>query len=323
MEFLFSLATPIDTASDYRFVGAYFDPRVYNSRLPSAAVHVDTVLHEYAHYLDNVFHWSKNNPLLTHLGSIDTTGFYNILYDLSSGSYCYEMRSDDPKDWVTKYGFNPGYGGCASGYSVVFEEWAEAFSMYVADGRKFRAAAQQSSLIAQQYAWIKNNVFGGVEYDTDLPRDLESGCNDVYGTSSAQPGYASCSDGYIWNYTLPVLQYGLTINAAGDGSGTITSSSGGIDYTYPTTMTGNLALDSGKVITLTATAGSGATVAWSGNCSVTSGTSTVSTCFINAMDAAKIVTATFSMPPVNAVCGSSNGRTLPVMPSTSLCSVGM
>jgi hypothetical protein len=195
--------------------------------------------------------------------------------------------------------------------------------MYVADGRKFRAAAQQSSLIAQQYAWIKNNVFGGVEYDTDLPRDLESGCNDVYGTSSAQPGYASCSDGYIWNYTLPVLQYGLTINAAGDGSGTITSSSGGIDYTYPTTMTGNLALDSGKVITLTATAGSGATVAWSGNCSVTSGTSTVSTCFINAMDAAKIVTATFSMPPVNAVCGSSNGRTLPVMPSTSLCSVGM
>ena len=161
-----------------------------------------------------------------------------------------------------------------------------------------------------------------MEYDTDLPRDLESGCNDVHGTSSAQPGYASCSDSYIWDYTLPVLQYGLTINAAGDGSGTITSSSGGIDYTYPTSMTGNVALDSGTAIELTATAGDGATVTWSGNCSVTGGTSTVSTCLINAMDAAKIVTATFSMTPVDAACGSSNGQTLTAMPSIGLCSVG-
>jgi hypothetical protein len=313
--------TPIDISSAYRFVGAYFDPRVYNSRLPSAAVHVDTVLHEYAHYLDNIFHWTKT-PLQPHMGMIDTTGFYDILYDLTSGIYCYTPRSTNPKDWVTKYGFNPGYGGCTNGQKVVFEEWAEAFSMYVAAGRNFRAAAQQSSLIAQQYDWLKNNVFGGLEYDTNLPRDLESGCNDVHGESSAQPGYASCSDSYIWDYALPVLQYGLSINASGNGSGTISSPSGGIEFTYPTTMTENVAFNSGAVITLTATAGSGATVAWSGNCNITGGAPTVSTCSISGMDTAKIVTATFSMTPVNASCGPSNGQTLQAKPSTGLCSGG-
>ncbi len=200
-----SWPVPVDLSTDYRFVGAYFDPRKDNARLPSAAVHVDTVLHEYAHYLDG-FLFKNKDPLQPHLGMIDTTGFHNISYDLGSGSYCYVRRSIDPKDWITKYGFNPGYGNCAAGSAVVLEEWAEAFSMYVAAGKKFRAAAQQSAMIAQKYDWLKNNVFGGREFDTDLPRGVESGCNDVYGTSSAQPGYASCSDNYIWNFTLPTVQ---------------------------------------------------------------------------------------------------------------------
>ena len=195
---------PIDLSSNYRFVGAYFDPRVNNSRMPSAAVHVDTVLHEYAHYLDGFIGWTKT-PLQPHMGLIDTRGFHSISYELTSGTYCYTMRSSNPKDWVTKYGFNPGYGGCAAGTGVVFEEWAEAFSMYVAAGQDFRAATQQSAMVADKYDWLKNNVFYGVEFDTNLPRDLESGCNDVYGTSSAQPGYAHCDDNYVWDFTLPVL----------------------------------------------------------------------------------------------------------------------
>ena len=197
---------PIDPASDYRFVGAYFDPLKNNSRLPSAAVHADTVLHEYAHYLDG-FLFKNKDPSQPKLGMIDTTGFYAIAYDLDSGTYCYTLKSSDPKDWITKYAaqFN-GYGNCAAGQSVVFEDWAESFSMYVAAGRDFRAAAGQSAMIARKYDWLKTNVFNGLEYDTDLPRDLESGCNDVYGTASAQPGYAHCNDSYIWDFTLPLDQ---------------------------------------------------------------------------------------------------------------------
>ena len=201
-----SWPTPIDPTSDYRFVGAYFDPLRNNSRLPSAAVHVDTVLHEYAHYLDG-FLFKNKDPLQPKLGMIDTSGFYAIAYDLDSGTYCYTLKSSDPKDWITKYAaqFN-GYGNCPAGQSVVFEDWAESFSMYVAAGRDFRTAAGQSAMIARKYDWLKTNVFNGLEYDTDLPRDLESGCNDVYGTASVQPGYAHCNDNYIWDFTLPFAQ---------------------------------------------------------------------------------------------------------------------
>ncbi len=201
-----SWPTPIDLASDYRFVGAYFDPLKNNSRLPSAAVHTDTVLHEYAHYLDG-FLFKNKDPLQPKLGLIDTTGFYAISYDLDSGTYCYTLKSSDPKDWITKYAaqFN-GYGNCGAGKSVVFEDWAESFSMYVAAGKDFRAAAGQSAMVAQRYEWLKTNVFSGLEYDTDLPRGLESGCNDVYGTASAQPGYAHCNDNYIWDFTLQLDQ---------------------------------------------------------------------------------------------------------------------
>jgi N-acetylneuraminic acid mutarotase len=198
---------PIDPSADFRFVGAYFDPLRANTRLPSAAVHVDTVLHEYAHYLDGFYKVSSNDPLLTKFKVVDTTGFYAIGYDLTSGGNgCFATRSSNPKDWITKYAAQPGYGNCAAGSAVPDEDWAESFSMYVADGRDFRAAAGQSALVALRYQWLKENVFLGLEYDTDLARDTESGCNDVYlyGATGA-PGYAHCNNSYVWDFTLKPL----------------------------------------------------------------------------------------------------------------------
>jgi uncharacterized repeat protein (TIGR02543 family) len=199
---------PINLSADFRFVGAYFDPLRANSRLPSAAVHVDTVLHEYAHYLDGFYKVVTGNPLLTKFKMVDTTGFYAIGYDLSSGSNgCFVPRSSDPKDWITKYAAQlPGYGNCAAGSAVPDEDWAESFSMYVADGRDFRAAAGQSALVALRYQWLKENVFLGLEYDTDLVRDTESGCNDVYlYGATGVPGYAHCNNSYVWDFTLKPL----------------------------------------------------------------------------------------------------------------------
>jgi N-acetylneuraminic acid mutarotase len=199
---------PIDLTADFRFVGAYFDPPKVNTRLPSAAVHVQTVLHEYAHYLDGFYQVLSNNPQITKFKLIDTTGFYAIGYDLSSGSAgCYTPRSYNPADWITKYAAQlPGYGNCAAGKAVPDEDWAESFSMYVASGRDFRAAAQQSALVAQRYAWIRDQVFSGLEYDTDLVRDTESGCNDVYlYGATGVPAYAHCSNSYLFDFTLKPL----------------------------------------------------------------------------------------------------------------------
>ena len=203
-----SMGWPIDLSADFRFVGAYFDPLRTNARLPSAAVHVDTVLHEYAHYLDGLYKVSSNDPLQTKFKIIDTTGFYAIGYDLSTYSNgCYVTRSLDPKDWITKYAAQmPGYGNCAAGSAVPDEDWAESFSMYVADGRDFRAAAGQSALLAQKYAWIRDQVFLGLEYDTDLVRDTESGCDDVYlYGATGVPAYAHCNNSYVWDFTLKPL----------------------------------------------------------------------------------------------------------------------
>ena len=42
---------------------------------------------------------------------IDTTGFYAISYDLSSGvNGCFTRLSNSPADFISLYGFNPGYG---------------------------------------------------------------------------------------------------------------------------------------------------------------------------------------------------------------------
>lgn len=198
----------IDLASDYRFVAAYFDPRTDMGRQPSAALDVDTLLHEYGHYLDGTFGGTYSpapkNPLLPHWGLIDTTGFYDISYDLSSfANGCALRKSDDPKDWISKYGYDPGYGGCVAPKHNPAEEWAEAFQMYVTSGHDFRAAAAQSVMISQKYNWLKTNVFSGLEYDTALPQGTNAGCNDVYGTASQQPGYMHCDDDYVWDFTLP------------------------------------------------------------------------------------------------------------------------
>ncbi|GFE62824.1 kelch repeat-containing protein [Geobacter sp. AOG2] len=244
-------ATPVDVTSDYRFVGAYFDPAVSSTRFPSAAVDADTVLHEYAHYLDGHLYRNINRAGQPLFGVLDTTGFSDISYDMAAcANGCCPRRSSDPMEWISKYGFTAGVGTCPAGSSYAEEEWAEAFSMYVAAGRDFRSAAQANATIARKYDWLKDNVFMGLEYDTDLPRGMESGCNDVYGTAAALPGYAKCDDAYLWDFTLPLVAASVDTTPAafsfaaetGVEISTVTVSAGatvnGINWGAPVTVAG-------------------------------------------------------------------------------------
>ncbi len=199
----------VDPQSDYRFVAAYFDSRIPNSRMPGPVMHIGTVLHEYGHYIDGFL--SDTYPSQPKSGIIDTLDFYRISYEIPEedrqtlrNNACFKRKSDDPKDWISKYGFSASYN-CPERMYSPWEEWAEAFSLYVTSGKNYREAAKQSDIVAKTYAWLKDHVFNGTEYDTDFVRDVESGCNDIPNYEQNQPGYISCSWDYVWDGELRVL----------------------------------------------------------------------------------------------------------------------
>jgi alpha-tubulin suppressor-like RCC1 family protein len=197
---------PIDPASDFRFVGAYADPFSTSAMLFGAAIRAHTVIHEFAHYLDG----GKNNvneyPEYAHRFLYHSWPLLDISHDMSLESNgCAPLRAGATiRDFMTIYAYGGSYN-CPAGTSSYGEEFAETFATYVTQGRRFRAAALQNSALSAKYAWLKNTIFGGVEYDTDLQASLESGCNDVPGSESAQPGYLSCSNDAVWDGTLPTL----------------------------------------------------------------------------------------------------------------------
>jgi hypothetical protein len=98
---------------------------------------------------------------------------------------------------------------------------------------------------------------------------------------------------------LPTYQ--LTVNAAGAGLGSVSSSTGGISYSYQENSSGSAILNHGTVVTLTAIAAAGSTASWSGNCSSTGGSVTAATCTISSMDGAKTVSATFALLPAGGL----------------------
>jgi hypothetical protein len=92
-----------------------------------------------------------------------------------------------------------------------------------------------------------------------------------------------------------VTTYALTVTKAGAGSGTVTSSAGGISC--GTVCSANLA--SGTIVTLTASAASGSAFGgWSGGCTGTAATCTVT------LSAALQVTATFNVSSTGTPCAS-------------------
>lgn len=200
----------VDLSKDYRFVGAGFDPKVppFDIQLKSAATCISTVLHEYAHYLDNRLGLPPNTTL-PHCKCIPTIPFHDISFDLTTvvnpvAGACAVRRSDNPQDFISAYGFGAG-NNCPEGKINYTEEFAEAFYIYVVAGKKFREAAGKNDKIQTKYTWLKNNVFQGIEYDTDLQCILSSGCYDAFFPSPSEPAYLSCSPDAIWDGEIRIL----------------------------------------------------------------------------------------------------------------------
>ncbi|NVN91363.1 MAG: hypothetical protein HXX11_12280 [Desulfuromonadales bacterium] len=103
---------------------------------------------------------------------------------------------------------------------------------------------------------------------------------------------AGLNGGATASCSADIQTYQLTAYATGSGTGNVASNAGGISFSYPLATIDVATLIHGTAVTLTATADVGSTVAWSGNCNATGGTSSAATCSIVVAEA-KSVTATF------------------------------
>ena len=93
-------------------------------------------------------------------------------------------------------------------------------------------------------------------------------------------GIAAVGSTDLFQFEFDPSLFTVTASAAGNGSGTVSSNTGGIIYTYPGTSTQTSALISqGANVVLTATADTGSSVSWSTCTGATAGNGTgMATC---------------------------------------------
>ncbi|GAB4332547.1 MAG: hypothetical protein Kow0089_00480 [Desulfobulbaceae bacterium] len=122
------------------------------------------------------------------------------------------------------------------------------------------------------------------------------------GTSTAATCTFSALDGdKTINATFTLDQHTVTVNAAGTGEGNVTSSVGGISYSYQSTSTGTTSpLDYGTSITILAGGTNGSTAAFN-DCDTAGGTvsgngTVAASCEFSSLDGDKTITATFTAP---------------------------
>jgi len=116
--------------------------------------------------------------------------------------------------------------------------------------------------------------------------------------------------------TFTLKQYTITANASGNGTGTVQSDVGGINYSYPGTSTGSSSpIDHGSSVTITATADTGSTASFGGTRQAAGGSpsgngTAVAACDL-AVNSALTLTATFTSSYLDEVNWDTNDTVIP------------
>ena len=132
-----------------------------------------TLIHEYAHYLDlKVYNYLEGQGKGAKIAILDTNSFYSIAYDLNTeivppvGWSYYKIKNDSNDSesfFITQYA--DGWEAADySGYFSAYEDFAESFSSYIFEGDIFRCKAEKYPILKQKYDWLKQNVFNQTEY---------------------------------------------------------------------------------------------------------------------------------------------------------------
>ncbi len=174
------------TNGNYKLCLEVYYPEMGDSCVPmnhTADIHDDfyalnTVMHEYAHYLDKNLY--PPDSAYGSRGVIDTMGFYSISFDTTkpltaSGWTFYPLlRGDSAKasEFVSSYGTGWTSDKLDASHYTPYEDFAESFSLYVLQGKVFRQLATGNQYLQQKYNWLKQNVFNGTEYNTGDPANI-------------------------------------------------------------------------------------------------------------------------------------------------------
>ncbi|MBU0546240.1 hypothetical protein KKA13_03230 [Patescibacteria group bacterium] len=185
--------------------------------LMNDTVELKDYVHEYGHYIDGLL-FSKDSAYPKR-GMIDTRGFYSISFNDDGNVHlkpnpdngvpnCFQKKTGDPYEFITDYAASPSaFDTCPQGWNRYAEDFAESFSSYILQGENFRDAAKVNGKIKGKYDWLKNNVFEGIEYNTDLMAASASGCNDIPLLSGNKPGYLKCQEDYVWDGEIKKLVF--------------------------------------------------------------------------------------------------------------------
>jgi len=179
---------------------------------------VATAIHEFAHVLDGDLYAS---PRAGGTPRVDTAGFVAISFDPAtryrdpfSGWTFYRPRVDPSDESAVRshffsYGLawsHPTYAG----YYTAAEDFAVSVGMYVLHGAVFRDYLRDRPAFAAKYAWLRDNVFDGVEFATGDPGyaayapDLWAipSIGDPTGLIQWRP---AVEPGYRWDYAVEPL----------------------------------------------------------------------------------------------------------------------
>src|SRR3989344_5110457 len=172
---------------------------------------VDTIIHEYAHFIDI-------NGYVNNVNNVSTTVFYSISYNISDkvqdGFTFYKPIPNINDQYETSKHFFSYAEGWQSpnypGYWTAYEDFAVSMEMYILQGIVFRDYIKDKPILAKKYEWIKENIFKGVEFDTGDPNyasyvpDLST--NNIPGGIVAAGGITQLRPNYVWDYNLALLK---------------------------------------------------------------------------------------------------------------------
>jgi len=156
---------------------------------------------------------------------------------------------------------------------------------------------------------IGSSLTGSFSFTVPANQDLVLVVNT--NSSSETGSYSFTISGLPCQAVGSCIQPIVTANAAGSGAGTVQSNDGGINYSYPANNTGTtVPLNIGTNVVLTATAGTGSTVAWTTCTGAASGNGTgTATCAFSSLDGNMTAGATFTLiDSVTVPSATGNGN---------------
>jgi hypothetical protein len=100
-------------------------------------------------------------------GTGEASGFTDGSYQIPQGDPSVEFYQLSWADSQTKR-FSAEQKDFVSGYAATdpFEDFAESFTYYILHGADFRLMSAESETLAKKYAYLRESVFTGVEYDS-------------------------------------------------------------------------------------------------------------------------------------------------------------